>query len=252
MRKLGVVIFVLMGLFSISLALTRLNTQHVTSSSFFDFFALNVPAVSLFLFGVPLIIFRERLAFRLFSDASFNTLVDGVHIVRLGFIFLGLFLATVAFSAMIVNIIASYEYSKLDDTFVATPGFWETFSPNLIGDIFEFACGLFFIIGSMALSRRVWSLQRVEVDDNWDNVSACPVCHEPFDPADYRPDIADPKCLKCGMARDMSGTNESAIEDEEFEYECDECGSIVGENDKTCPTCGANIEEVEDADGADN
>jgi rubrerythrin len=32
-------------------------------------------------------------------------------------------------------------------------------------------------------------------------------------------------------------------DDEEFVYECPECGGEVGEDDLTCPHCGAEFEE---------
>lgn len=204
---------VLMGLFSISLAFIRLSTHSITSSPFIDYFALNIPSACLFLFGALLINFRERLASRLFSDSSLNSLVDGVHIVRLGFIFLGLFLATLAFSGMLVGIIGAYEYSTMESPLfgVETPGFWERIFPALVGEAFQLACGLFFILGSMSLSQRVWSLQPIEDDDDCESLFICPVCHEPFDPADYQPDVAEPRCSRCGTVLDMSGTAESEV-----------------------------------------
>ncbi|MHB8858949.1 MAG: zinc ribbon domain-containing protein [Thermoleophilia bacterium] len=42
------------------------------------------------------------------------------------------------------------------------------------------------------------------------------------------------------------GTEGPIQEDDEFIFECDECGYEVNENDKLCPKCGANIEEIEE------
>ncbi|MHB1390989.1 MAG: TFIIB-type zinc ribbon-containing protein [Thermoleophilia bacterium] len=48
------------------------------------------------------------------------------------------------------------------------------------------------------------------------------------------------------MSKEESENKISHFE-EEYTYECGECGVEVDVNDEKCPICGANIEEVEDA-----
>lgn len=207
MRKVGAVSIVVMGLLAISMAFNRINVQYFMTSSVSIILLSLLPSASLILLGTILIRFRDRLAKRWFSDSLFDALVDGVHLVRLILIFFGLLLSTFAISAMITTSVAATHdaISRPDPLYsgVEVPGFWGRYFPALAGDLFQFAVGLFMVMASAPLSLRIWSLKRVETREDKEDMSACSVCNEPFNPADYRPDAIEPKCTRCGSPLDV-------------------------------------------------
>ena len=208
MRKFGIAVIIVMGLYAIVLSVTRIDIRTLIDvrslGLSFDIYFL-LPSAALIVFGASLIGFRERLASRWFSDSAVNLSVQGVHVVRLGLIFVGLFFSVLAITSIIVTLMASIQSQLMmgdlgDYASQGVTSFWRRLLPPLIGNFIQLGIGAGLIIGSTRIARRVWAMPSFEKSK--ESAPACAACGTPYDPADYGLD-AKATCFSCHEPLDL-------------------------------------------------
>ncbi|MHB8858357.1 MAG: tetratricopeptide repeat protein [Thermoleophilia bacterium] len=208
MRKFGAAVIIVMGLYAIVQAVSRISIRTLIDAqdlgiSYVIYFL--APSAALIIFGASLIFFRERLASRWFPDSAMHLAIQGVHVVRLGLIFAGLLFTVAAASAIIVTVMAAIQNQLMMDeigTFASqgVASFWTRLLPPLIGDFVQLGMGAALIIGSTRIARRVWAMPSFESAS--ESAPACSVCGRPYDPADYGQD-AKATCFSCHEPLDL-------------------------------------------------
>ncbi len=205
MRETGKAAIIVMGIYAIILSISRLEAGPLlglfTEPSYMTVFAL-LPTAALVGLGVFLIRSRETLSVRWFPDVEIDLSGSGVHVVRLGLIFTGLFFSTLAASSIIVEFGVALNGSFGDyNEFYTASDIWRNLLPPLIGSIIELIAGVFLIIESTWIARKIWSIREDE-DEDTDASPTCPACGTPYDPADYRPE-AESVCFVCHQPLDL-------------------------------------------------
>ena len=197
-----------MGLYAIILSVSRLSAGLLIDLRSYGLsFAIPalLPTAALIVFGATLIGFRERLASRLFPDSAVNLSVQGVHVVRIGLIFVGLFFTVSGITGIIMSVSASIERQfSMDDlgAYAAqgVTGFWTYLLPPMISNLIQLGIGTGLIIGSTRIARRVWAMP--SFDRSSASTPVCANCGTPYDPADYGLDTKA-TCFACHEPLDL-------------------------------------------------
>ena len=215
MRKLGVVAFVALGVFSlvhsigyvsapISLYAMGSDDARVFLTAVFTLF----PFVGYVGLGLFLIVRRKWLANRLIEDTPLDLPLDATSLMRLAVLFMGVGLMVEAVPSMIDVVVQPMILAASDQSIlgqVAAPR-TEPLSTlaGLIGPVLRFALGAVLVTRSKPLSSWLWLGHRDESDaepepipSSDQSVSRCAVCGTPYDPADYEGGLAAPLCVEC-------------------------------------------------------
>lgn len=210
MRKLGVIALTVSGILVIFWGL-QLSFQSLWfipamfeagGGNIVSLLSLATSVVLVVLFGSALILKRNTLAERLFSETDADLSFDGISMLRVGLLLFGVY---AAFSGTIdlLSSVSMWAFVRTEeaqwgiDLAQTTQQQWDLVSSFAIA-LIELGAGAVFVTRSGPISRRLWSThEELPASEDPPSDSSCPSCGTGYDIADYR-DPATARCTECG------------------------------------------------------
>ncbi len=214
MKRFGVVVIVLAGVWVLTQSLLLLNypltflrwggdsRYHIS----LGFFLLLIPAVGALVLGAVLIVKRRRLAERWFRDAAPEVFLNGVSLLRAGVALIGIALIAQAIPSLVGTLTRPFIYHALDSQFGSTLDQFLESLPALIVGTSRLVIGLLLVARSRSLSKRLWLGRPAKEKAESPELPKCPSCGAQYDPVDYQGGLFKPKCWECGEPLNPDGT----------------------------------------------
>jgi hypothetical protein len=209
-RKAGVLVLVLVALYALAQAIALLETPvflimnqgDTASPGVLALVLTTLPPIALVVFAAYLIVSRDSLASRWFADEPIGLAVDALSLLRVSFVFAGVLIVALAIPS-VLRVLASPVVDAAQMSFIAggePVDYGQAYLrslPYLLPPVVQLVLGFVLVAQSGRLATRLWSGPTAGVSPS-EPPATCPSCGEPFDPADYREDVADPRCTSCG------------------------------------------------------
>ncbi len=160
--------------------------------------ALLVPTGVLIAFGGWLIAKRDWLSTRLFDDTGTQMAVDGLGLLRVGVIIIGLGLLSVSIPRLLGTIgtwITFVQQQPVGDQMTTVEAPWPTLVATSVAELVQLVAGVLLLRRSDAIATRLW-LPKRQAGPTPGEMSACPTCGAGFDSDDYE-DASSARCAAC-------------------------------------------------------
>ncbi len=219
MRKLGAAGIALVGLWSLTyvpsllaypISFASFGTADLPPGLVVTAMTLSiVPALGTLALGLFLIIKREQLAERWFPDETLDVRLDGLVLLRVGMILIGVGLVIEAF----ISILRAPAGALGDALQIMMTGgdwyLWE--SPSLaysLSDLaltlVQLALGCVLVVRAQPIAARLWLGKAApEPPAAPPSPYSCPTCGAPYDPNDYVGGDAEARCTECGATLEL-------------------------------------------------
>lgn len=214
MRKLGVVALVVVGLLTILASGALLGTalslggmMQGRSLPGLRWLVFQLAAAAWLAAGGALLIWkRYRFAERWFEDSEAGATMSAVELLRVAVIVVGLALIISGVPSLLAAFASPSVYSLMEPPGAGIPlaRVLTDLALRALVPLTELAFGLLLIAYSEALADRLWFRRpRRPASEQTGSGYACSACGAPFDPTDYRTDIAIARCVECKEPLDL-------------------------------------------------